>query len=220
MSGLVIAIDGVVGAGKTTTARMVAGRLGFRHLDTGAMYRAVTVAATRRGIAAGHTASLASMLAALTIDLEPDGRVLLNGEDVSDAIRRPEVTRAVGAYSDAPVVRKALVAQQQRMGAAGGIVAEGRDMAAVVFPCAELKISMVADLDERVERRYRELQQKGVVITPEQVRVDIETRDREDAARDYGVGGEGPEVTEIDTTDMTLEGQVDHIVALARQHGA
>ena len=220
MSGLVIAIDGVVGAGKTTTARMVAGRLGYRHLDTGAMYRAVTVAATRRGIEAGHTASLASMLAALTIDLEPDGRVLLNGEDVSDAIRRPEVTRAVGAYSDAPVVRKALVAQQQRMGAAGGIVAEGRDMAAVVFPCAELKISMVADLDERVERRHRELQQKGMVITPEQVRVDIETRDREDAARDYGVAGEGPEVTEIDTTDMTLGGQGDHIVALARQHGA
>ena len=148
------------------------------------------------------------------------GKYLLDGEDVSDAIRRPEVTRAVGAYSDAPVVRKALVAQQRRMGAAGGIVAEGRDMAAVVFPCAELKISMVADLDERVERRYRELQQKGMVITPEQVRVDIETRDREDAARDYGVAGEGPEVTEIDTTDMTLEGQVDHIVALARQHGA
>ena len=220
MSGLVIAIDGVVGAGKTSTARMVAGRLGYRHLDTGAMYRAVTVAATRRGIAADNTVALASMLAALTIDLESDGRVLLDGEDVSDAIRRPEVTYAVGAYSDMPVVRKALVAQQQRMGANGGVVAEGRDMATVVFPGAELKISMIADLDERVERRYRELQEKGVVITPEQVRVDIETRDREDAERDYGVAGESPEVTEIDTTGMTLEGQVDHIVALARQYRA
>ena len=220
MSGLVIAIDGVVGAGKTTTARMVAKRLGYRHLDTGAMYRAVTVAATRCGIANGNATALAPMLAALTIDLEPDGRILLNGEDVSDTIRRPEVTRAVGVYSDAPVVRTALVAQQKRLGAAGGIVAEGRDMAAVVFPGAELKISMVADLDVRVKRRFQELQEKGVDITPVQVQVDIENRDREDAERDYGVASEGAEAIEIDTTGMTLEGQVDRIVALAREHGA
>ena len=221
--GLVIAIDGVVGAGKTTTARLVAEQLGYRHLDTGAMYRAVTLAATRSDVAADDHAALAVLLESLTIDLEPrdrGGRVLLDGEDISAAIRRPEITRAVGSYSDVPLVRRALVAQQQRMGSEGGIVAEGRDMAAVVFPDAELKIAMVADLDARVDRRHRELIAKGMSINRAQVRVDIETRDRQDAERDYGVASTNLEVTQIDTTGMTLASQVEHIVALARKSGA
>lgn len=221
--GLVIAIDGVVGAGKTTTARLVAEQLGYRHLDTGAMYRAVTLAATRSDVAADDLAALAVLLESLTIDLEPrdrGGRVLLDGEDISAAIRRPEITRAVGSYSDVPLVRRALVAQQQRMGSEGGIVAEGRDMAAVVFPDAELKIAMVADLDARVDRRHRELIAKGMSINRAQVRVDIETRDRQDAERDYGVASTNLEVTQIDTTGMTLASQVEHIVALARKIGA
>jgi cytidylate kinase len=221
--GLVIAIDGVVGAGKTTTARLVAEQLGYRHLDTGAMYRAVTLAATRSDVAADDLAALAVLLESLTIDLEPrdrGGRVLLDGEDISAAIRRPEITRAVGSYSDVPLVRRALVAQQQRMGSEGGIVAEGRDMAAVVFPDAELKIAMVADLDARVDRRHRELIAKGMSINRAQVRVDIETRDRQDAERDYGVASTNLEVTQIDTTGITLASQVEHIVALARKSGA
>ena len=221
--GLIIAIDGVVGAGKTTTARLVAEQLGYRHLDTGAMYRAVTLAATRRDVAADDLAALEVLLESLTIDLEPrnrGGRVLLDGEDISEAIRRPEITRAVGSYADAPLVRRALVAEQQRMGREGGIVAEGRDMAAVVFPDAELKIAMVADLDARVDRRHRELAAKGMSITKAQVRVDIETRDRQDAERDYGIASTDLEVTQIDTTEMTLAGQVEHIVVLARKSGA
>ena len=221
--GLIIAIDGVVGAGKTTTARLVAEQLGYRHLDTGAMYRAVTLAATRRDVAADDLAALEVLLESLTIDLEPrnrGGRVLLDGEDISEAIRRPEITRAVGSYADAPLVRRALVAQQQRMGREGGIVAEGRDMAAVVFPDAELKIAMVADLDARVDRRHRELAAKGMSITKAQVRVDIETRDRQDAERDYGIASTDLEVTQIDTTEITLAGQVEHIVVLARKSGA
>ena len=221
--GLVIAIDGVVGAGKTTTARLVAEQLGYRHLDTGAMYRAVTLAATRSDVAADDLVALAVLLESLTIDLEPrdrGGRVLLDGEDISAAIRRPEITRAVGSYSDVPLVRRALVAQQQRMGSEGGIVAEGRDMAAVVFPDAELKIAMVADIDARVDRRHRELIAKGMSINRAQVRVDIETRDRQDAERDYGVASTNLEVTQIDTTGMTLASQVEHIVALARKSGA
>ena len=221
--GLIIAIDGVVGAGKTTTARLVAEQLGYRHLDTGAMYRAVTLAATRRDVAADDLAALEVLLESLTIDLEPrnrGGRVLLDGEDISEAIRRPEITRAVGSYADAPLVRRALVAQQQRRGREGGIVAEGRDMAAVVFPDAELKIAMVADLDARVDRRHRELAAKGMSITKAQVRVDIETRDRQDAERDYGVASTNLEVTQIDTTGMTLASQVEHVVALARKSGA
>ena len=221
--GIVIAIDGVVGAGKTATARRVAQRLGYRHLDTGAMYRAVTLAATRRGITASDLSALEALLPLLTIDLQPGdqgGRVLLDSEDVSEEIRRPEITRKVGSYADLPLVRRALVAQQQRLGQEGGIVAEGRDIGAVVFPDAELKVAMVADLDDRVSRRHRELTDKGVSITAEQVRADIETRDRDDAERDYGIANAVVGVIKVDTTGMTLEGQVDHIVALAHTSGA
>ena len=219
--GLVIAIDGTVGTGKTTTARRVAERLGYRHLDTGAMYRAVTVAATRRGVEPEDEDALEDLLATSTIDLDSGrGRVLLDGQDISEAIRQPEISRRAGAYADVPLVRRSLVAQQQRLGREGGVVAEGRDMAAVVFPDAELKIALVADLDERARRRHRELTAKGLCITLKQVRSDIQTRDREDAARDYGGTSMAAEVVEIDTTCMTLADQVDCIIALARQRGA
>ena len=219
--GLVIAIDGTVGTGKTTTARRVAERLGYRHLDTGAMYRAVALAAIRYGVEPQDEDALAALLATSTIDLDSGrGRVLLDGQDISEAIRQPEITRRAGAYADVPLVRRALVAQQQRWGREGGVVAEGRDMAAVVFPAAELKIALVADLDERAGRRHRELTAKGVCITLEQVRSDIQTRDREDAERDYGGTSTTADIIEIDTTRMTLANQVDCIVALARQRGA
>lgn len=219
--GLVIAIDGTIGTGKTITARQVAGRLGYRALDTGAMYRAVALAATRRGIPPEDSAALADLLATSTLDLDSDqGRVLLDGQDVSEAIRQPEITRRVSAYADVPLVRRALIAQQQRWGQEGGVVAEGRDMAAVVFPDAELKIALVADLDERVRRRHRELTAQGVRITLDQVRSDVQARDQEDAARDYGGTSAAAEIIEIDTTRMTLPDQVDCVVALARQRGA
>lgn len=221
--GLIIAIDGVVGSGKTTTARLVAEKMGYRHVDTGAMYRAVTLAAMRQDVVAGDTEALASLLATIDIALEPQnqgGRVLLNGEDVSAAIRRPEVTRKVGAYADMPLVRRALVTQQQRMGVEGGVVAEGRDTSTVVFPDAELKIKMVAALEERARRRHRELIEKGVSLSLQKVKADISKRDREDAVRDYGNSSLPEDVVEVDTTGMTLQEQVDQIVVLARRRGA
>jgi len=220
---LKIAIDGIIGAGKTATARLVAGKLGYRHLDTGAMYRAVTLAAMRRAVSAADAEALATLLAEIDIAFRPGSEgagVLLDGEDVSDAIRRPEVTRRVGSYADVPLVRRALIAQQQRMGAGGGVVAEGRDTGTVVFPDADLKIRLVAALEERARRRHRELTAKGVSSSLEEVAEDIRRRDREDAARDYGASGTPADVIEVDTTGMTLEEQVDYIVALARQRGA
>ena len=219
--GLVIAIDGTIGTGKTTTARRVAERLGYRHLDTGAMYRAVALAATRRGVDPEDEDALEDLLATSTIDLDSGrGRVLLDGQDISEAIRQPDITRRAGAYANIPLVRHFLVAQQQRLGQEGSVVAEGRDIASVVFPAAELKIALVADLDERTRRRHRELTTKGVCITLEQVRSDIQTRDREDAERDYGGTSATDEIVEIDTTRMNLADQVDCVVALARQRGA
>lgn len=220
---LVIAIDGVVGSGKSTTARLVALALGYCHLDTGAMYRAVALAAGRSGVEADDEPALKQLLDKIEIDLLPSDQgvvVLLDGEDVSDEIRRPEVARCVGAFADKPAVRRALVSRQQEMGCRGGIVAEGRDMGSVVFPHAELKIRMVADLDERTRRRREELVAKGVDMSFEEVRADIETRDLEDARRDYGAAGEVVEYVELDTTSMGLEEQVAAVVALARQRGA
>jgi cytidylate kinase len=218
--GLIIAIDGVVGAGKSSTARQVAKQLGYRHIDTGAMYRAVTLAAVRRDIDAQEEEVLASLLQEIRIELEPQhqgGRVLLDDEDISSAIRRPEVTRRVGAYADLPLVRRALVAQQQAMGIRGGVVAEGRDAGSVVFPGADLKVLMVASLEERASRRQRELTEKGVSISLEQVTVDIESRDRADAERDYGAESDPGEIVTLDTTDLTFDAQVERIVAWARQ---
>lgn len=221
--GLVVAIDGVIGAGKSTAARGVAAALGYRHLDTGAMYRAVALSALRRGIAADAAAGLARLLAQLAIDLEWEGaagRIRVDGEDVSDAIRSPEVSRAVGSFADVPAVRRALVARQRAMGAAGGLVAEGRDVAAVVFPGADLKIRMTADLDERARRRHVEFLARGIDISRDRVRDDIRARDREDAERDYGAEADASAAVEVDTSGLTAAQVVSRIVALARARGA
>ncbi len=217
--GLIIAIDGVVGSGKTTTAQRVASRLGYRHIDTGAMYRCVTLAATRQGIPASDTADLADLVDKIRIELEPEdrgGRVLLDDEDVSEAIRRPEVTRKVAGYADLPLVRQALIQKQQQMGAEGGVVAEGRDAGTVVFPDADIKVLMTASLEERTRRRHRELIEKGVSTSLEEVEADIRQRDRTDAARDYGAERNPAETRTLDATDLTLEDQVDRIVSWAR----
>jgi len=221
--GLVITIDGVVGAGKSSTARAVAARLGYRHLDTGAMYRAVTLAAQRAGIAPVAGPELDRLLGSLRIVLEPlhrGGAVRLDDEDVSEAIRQPQISRGVGGFADLASVRRALVEQQQRLGARGGVVADGRDTGTVVFPAADLKIRMVAALAARARRRHRELVEKGVCLSLEQVAADIGQRDAEDARRDYGSSALPADLVELDTSDMTLDEQVDRIVSLARRHGA
>ena len=216
---LVIAIDGVVGAGKSTTARRVADELGYRHLDTGAMYRAVTLAALRNGVAASDERGLADLLAVLKIELEPQnqgGCIRLDGEDVSNEIRTPEVSRGVGPYADVPLVRRALVLQQQAMGAGGGVVAEGRDIGCAVFPDADLKILLTADLGTRAERRYQELTKKGVNTSRAEVAEDIRIRDRADSDRDYGAERDAEKTRVLDTTNLTIEEQVARIVSWAR----
>ena len=219
--GLTIAIDGVIGAGKSTAARGAAAALGYRHLDTGAMYRAAALAASRRGLAPGQ-AALEGFLEGLRLEVPPGGAgMCLDGEDVSEAIRSPGVSRKVGAFADDPAVRRVLVRRQREIGRAGGVVAEGRDMSTVVFPHADLKVRMVADLEERVRRRHREFVAAGVGIALSRVRDDIRRRDREDAERDYGAGGASPrDAVEVDTSGLTAGQVVERIVALARERGA
>ncbi len=214
----VIAIDGVVGAGKSTTARWVADALCYRHIDTGAMYRAVTLAAIRKEVSASDELALAQLLDGLNIELEPQylgGKIRLNREDVTDAIRMPEISRRVGSYADVPLVRRALVAQQQAMGASGGVVADGRDIGSVVFPNADLKVLLIADLVTRAERRYVELTKKGVNTSKAEVEEDILVRDRADAERDYGAARDAGQARVLDTTTLTIKEQAERIVAWA-----
>ena len=222
--GITVAIDGVVGSGKSATARAVAAALGYRHIDTGAMYRAVTLAAVDASIRADNGPGLEGLLEKMRIELVPaaegaGGGVLLNGVDVTDEIRSPQVSRAVGAYADVTAVRRTLVALQQAMGAEGGVVADGRDVGAVIFPDADLKIHMTADLEERTRRRHTELRSKGVEIAETQVREDIVARDRQDQERDYGAEVDRREVVILDTTDLTLDAQIERVIALARERG-
>ena len=219
--GLTIAIDGVIGAGKTSTARGVARVLGYRHIDTGAFYRAVTLAAMRASIRAGDDA-VEQLLVAHSIALDTAGegvRLLLDGVDVSDEIRRPEVSQNVGAFADMPLVRQALIDHQRQLGREGGVVADGRDVGSVVFPQADLKIVMTASLEERSNRRFGELNKKGVSTSLQQVTADIRARDREDLERDYGAR-HGEDTVNFDTTGLTLDEQIGHIVALSRRRGA
>lgn len=226
--GLTIAIDGVVGAGKSTAARGLAAALGYRHLDTGAMYRAVALAAGRRGVEPADDQGVARLLGEMRLDLEPRAegvRVLLDGEDVSEEIRRPEVARRVGSFADLPRVRRAMVTRQQAMGREGGVVADGRDVGTVVFPEADLKVRLTATEAERARRRCAELLARGVRTTVEEVTADLRRRDAEDQRRDYGVAARDEaaastaDVVDFDTTGLDLDAVIARLADWSRQRG-
>jgi cytidylate kinase len=212
---LVITIDGPAGSGKSTTARLVASRLGYAYLDTGAMYRAMTVKALRKGIDPGDEDLLARMAREtdVTVETRPDGtRVILDGEDVTDKLRSADVTRASSPVSAVKAVRERMVELQRRVGAAGGIVAEGRDMGSVVFPEADLKVYLDAGVLCRAARRKKEMEAAGLAADLEEVRQDILARDKRDSSREHSplVIPEGAVI--IDTTDLTIEGQVGRVL--------
>jgi cytidylate kinase len=198
---MVIAIDGPAGAGKSTVARAVARELGFTYLDTGAMYRAV-------GLAAGETGDPPGEVAA-RIELEMGDRVLMDGRDVTDAIRRPGVSAAASRVAADPSVRSALVAKQQAIMAEGDWVAEGRDIATVVAPDAAVKVFLTADAAERARRRAAE-----IGGDPEQILHAIIERDERDASDDRSIHEPAPDAVPVDTTGLTLDEVVEQIVTL------
>lgn len=217
---LVIAIDGPAAAGKSTTAKLVAERLGYLHVDTGAMYRAVTLKVLRAGLATDDRRGITNLLATTHIELRPVNTtftVLLDGVDVTQEIRSHDVTRAVSGVSRLREVREAMVREQRRMGEEGGIVLEGRDIGTVVFPDADLKFFMIAGIKARARRRVDELRAKGVEADVRKLRREIEERDRLDSTRAESPLRKAPDAIELDTSDMTIEEQVECVVRCARE---
>jgi cytidylate kinase len=213
-----IAIDGPAGAGKTTVAREVARRLGYKYIDTGAMYRAAAWKSLEIGISVQDEAAIVKMAGEMKIDFaEGDGsRIFVDGEDMSEAIRTPEVTRLSSPISAIPGVRRYLVAQQRQLAGSGGVVMEGRDIGSVVLPESELKVFLTASIDERARRRCAERESAGMPSDIEQIKREIEERDYRDSTRNDSPLTKAHGAVEIDTDCLSVEQVIQHIIELAQ----
>ncbi len=213
---MIVTIDGPAGAGKSSAARALARRLGFEFLDTGAMYRAVALAALRAGVRLRDESALAELVGRLRLELNA-GRVLLDGEDVTSAVRTAEVTAATGATADSPAVRRHLAALQRAAAAGRDVVTEGRDQGTIVFPDAVCKFFVVADPAERARRRQREMAARGERLELDAVLLAQEERDRRDAARDIAPMKPAPDAVTIDSTALSPAEVVDRMEAEVRR---
>lgn len=221
MKRIAIAIDGPAASGKSTTAKLVAQRLGYIHLDTGAMYRAITLGVLKRGIEVGAKDAVEAFAQAADLVVESDGpkgnRIVLNGTDVTGEIRSPNVTRNVSTVSSYETVRSVLVREQRKLAALGGIVLEGRDIGTVVLPDAEVKIFMVAAVSERARRRKKDLLAAGIEVGDEEIVQEIEERDRKDSTREVSPLKMAVDAIKLDTSNLTIEEQVEFIVKQAQE---
>lgn len=212
---MIVTIDGPAGAGKSTVARRLAGRLGCQFLDTGAMYRGVVWSALSRGVAWSDIDQLERLAAELSIAF-PDAAVWVNGEDVTEAIRSPQVTASVHFVADEPRVRARLVELQRRIAATGDYVTEGRDQGTVAFPDAHCKIFLTASPDERARRRVLELQAKGLAADFAAILAQQKDRDARDAARPVGALKKAPDAIELLTDQLSIDQVVTRLEQIVR----
>lgn len=209
---IIVAIDGPAGAGKSTLARRVAGKLGFVYINTGSLYRAVALWAVRLAVATSDMHRLEQLAKEAQIELTAgENRVLLNGEDVTDAIREPDIAEAASKVSAVPAVRRALLSVQRAIAETNSVVMEGRDIGTVVFPQANVKIFLDADPQERAQRRTLELQRAGLPINVEAVAGEIQQRDQRDRTRSEAPLVQAPDAELVDTTGLSLD-EVEEIV--------
>lgn len=215
----IVAIDGPAGAGKSSVSKILALRLGFTLVDTGAIYRCVALKARRSGVALDDVAALATVLEGLKVTfkmVEDKNHVFLDGEDVSDAIRTPDISLAASQVSSQPVVRDALLGLQRKLALAAkhGSILEGRDIGTVVFPDAELKVFLFADPKIRAERRFEELYQKGAEKPVDQVLADQNKRDKDDSERAVAPLKPADDAVKVDSTHLPLSEVVHRIETL------
>ncbi|MCZ7611700.1 MAG: (d)CMP kinase [Ignavibacterium sp.] len=216
---LIIAIDGPAGSGKSTTAKLVAQKLSYLYIDTGAMYRAVTLFALRKGLIGQNDKiiELAKQLDIVLDFIDGETKITVNGEDVSKEIRSFEVNSNVSEISAIQSVREILVEKQQKMGKDGGVVMEGRDITTVVFPNADIKIFLTASIDQRAIRRAKEFSEKGTNVPLEKVKENLKSRDYIDSHREASPLTKTPDSKEVDTSDITIEQQVQKILDCVKE---
>ncbi|MCB9522265.1 MAG: (d)CMP kinase [Myxococcales bacterium] len=211
---VIIAIDGPAGAGKSTISQRLAARLGFVRLDTGALYRAVGLAATRAQIAADDESGLHSLVAELALRFDAEGRIWLGEEDVSEAIRTPAMSAAASRYAAAPAVRAGLLDLQRRLARQADSILDGRDIGTVVCPDADVKIFLTASVAERARRRHAELAAKGPAPSLQEVAADIEARDKADRERPIAPLRQADDAVVVDATSLSIDEVVARCAAL------
>ena len=213
----VIAIDGPSGAGKSTVAKIVAEKLGYFYLNTGAMYRAVALFLKQKGKTPDDTITEED-LKGLDIDFDENGNIYLNGENVSDKILTPEISKLASDFSKIPVVRKILTEQQRKIGSSRPSVLEGRDIGTVVFPDAKYKFFLDASAEERARRRYKQLKEKNpkMEISFEEILKQQKERDKQDSSRDIAPLKKADDAVYIDTTGMEIEDVVKKILKIVK----
>ncbi|MDD6051066.1 MAG: (d)CMP kinase [Clostridiales bacterium] len=215
-----IAMDGPVGAGKSSIAHAVANRLGILHLDTGAMYRAVGLSALRAGVDLADEAAVTAHTQSIDVSVaqgENGQRTIVNGEDVTDFIRTPEVSMAASTVARYAGVRREMVAIQQKLASSTPMLVDGRDICVRVLPHATVKLFLTASAEERARRRYLEMQQKGDPTPYEDVLRDLRARDAQDMNREVDPLRPTEDAVIVDSTDMTFEQVVDHILAIVEE---
>jgi cytidylate kinase len=215
---MIIAIDGPAGSGKSTVARILAHKLGFLYIDTGAMYRALTLKAIEEKIDIKDTTGLIEMANNSRIDLmnNPDGsiKIILDGRDVTGLIREPRITQWVSDIAKIKGIRQIMLGLQRKLGKERDSVLDGRDIGTVVFPDADKKFYIDADFKERVRRRYKELKELCQIITLEEVEKDLRNRDTIDSTREFAPLKKAADAIYIDTTDMTIEEVVNEVLKI------
>lgn len=215
-----VAIDGPAGAGKSTIARAVARELGYIYVDTGALYRAIGLFALEHGVAPDDGPGVEGLLKQVRVELryfDGEQRVFLGEEDVSEAIRRPEISMAASGVSAIPAVRAFLFDLQRDMARRQSVVMDGRDIGTVVLPDAPVKIFLTAAPEERAMRRFRELQSKGLPDTYEEVLADVRKRDKQDSSRPIAPLCQAADAVLVDTTGISLEQSVEKLLSLVKE---